>query len=226
MFTAAEYRLIRKHCPEKLDNLLENLKIRKPNWDAGDEFRIYEKLDEEIVQKICQLMKSDSIISGYTNFMTLGNLPFDYSETDNKLLATILENQEKILNGLTLTAETYSPPSKQDEYDFSNVNFEMAKATFDFRVPPFTLKDRKKIHYRYDELADKIKKLVCEFFLEHEKFTTVTDIEISVKTENRLPNYRKNFVSSEKQKKPSLNRDEMQKAFETFKLLDKIIKSI
>ena len=101
MFTAAEYRLIRKHCFPEFQKLISKLNIPEPNWEAGNEFRIYEKLDEEIVQKICQLMKSDSIISGYTKFMTFGNLPFDYSETDNKLLDTILNNKSAVMNGAT-----------------------------------------------------------------------------------------------------------------------------
>lgn len=96
MFTAAEFRIIREDCPEKLDSLLENLGIKKPVWNKDDEFKIYADLDDEIINKLCERMNSDSIIDGYTKLMILGDLHFDYSETDNELLATILKEQGKI----------------------------------------------------------------------------------------------------------------------------------
>ena len=106
MFTAAEFRLIQKNCPEKLDALLENLRIKKSDWNSGNEFKIYEKLDDEIVSRVCRLMKSESIIDGYTNLITLGGLQFNYSETDNELLATILQNKEKITRGAIQAAQS------------------------------------------------------------------------------------------------------------------------
>ena len=51
-------------------------------------------------------MKSESIIDGYTNLITLGGLQFNYSETDNELLATILQNKEKITRGAIQAAQS------------------------------------------------------------------------------------------------------------------------
>ena len=101
MFTATEFRLIREKCLPDLQNLLAMLNIPEPNWDSGNEFKIYEKLDDEIVKRVCQFMKSESIIDGYTKLMTLGGLKFKYSETDNELLAKILQNKEKVMRGAT-----------------------------------------------------------------------------------------------------------------------------
>ena len=101
MFTATEFRLIGVKCLPDLQNLLAMLNIPEPNWDSGNEFKIYEKLDDEIVKRVCQLMKSESIIDGYTKLMAFGDLKFKYSETDNELLAKILQNKEKVMRGAT-----------------------------------------------------------------------------------------------------------------------------
>ena len=106
MFTAAEYRLIRGGCLSDLQKLLAMLNISEPNWNGGDEFRIYEKVDDEIINRVCRLMKSESIIDGYTKFMKFGNLHFDYSETDNELLATILKNKNSVMHGATQAVQS------------------------------------------------------------------------------------------------------------------------
>lgn len=106
MFTAAEYRLIRGECLSDLRKLLAMLNISEPNWNGGDEFRIYETVDDEIINRVCRLMKSESIIDGYTKFMKFGNLHFDYSETDNELLATILKNKNAVMRGATQAVQS------------------------------------------------------------------------------------------------------------------------
>ena len=106
MFTAAEYRLIREDCLPEMQKLLAMLNISEPNWNGGDEFRIYEKVDDEIINRVCRLMKSESIIDGYTKFMKFGNLHFDYSETDNELLATILKNKNSVMHGATQAVQS------------------------------------------------------------------------------------------------------------------------
>ena len=57
MFVAAEFQSIRRLCLPALEKLLEKLSIPIPDWN-GDEYRIYEKLDESITENICALMKS------------------------------------------------------------------------------------------------------------------------------------------------------------------------
>ena len=106
MFTAAEYRLIRENCLADLKKLLAMLHISEPNWNDGDEFRIYEKVDDEIVNRVCRLMKSESVIDGYTKLMKLGNLHFDYSETDNELLAAIVKNRTSVISGATQAVQS------------------------------------------------------------------------------------------------------------------------
>lgn len=96
MFTAATFQLIRKQ-PE-FEALLKKLSI-KVDW-AGDEFRVYDKLDAELTKKICGLMKSSTIIDGYISLLDLGGVAYDYSETDNELLRKIIANGNKILRGL------------------------------------------------------------------------------------------------------------------------------
>ena len=99
MFVAAEFQSIRRLCPSELETLLKKLSISKPDW-SGDEYRIYEQLDNDITRKICAAMKSSSVIEGYTNLLKIGGVSYDYSETDNELLRKIVANGDKILRGL------------------------------------------------------------------------------------------------------------------------------
>lgn len=106
MFVAAEFQSIRRLCPSELKKLLEELSIPTPDW-SGNEYRIYEQLDEAITEKIYVLMKSSSIIEGYTNLLKLGDIPYDYSETDNELLDKIVYNGDKILDAVRIANDDY-----------------------------------------------------------------------------------------------------------------------
>lgn len=114
MFTAAEYRLIREHGYGELQKLFAKLGIAEPNWNAGGEFKIYEKIDDEIISRLCQLMKSESIIDGYTKLLKFGGVHFDYNETDNELLGKIVQSQDAVIRGATqvqeIPAEPTAPP--------------------------------------------------------------------------------------------------------------------
>ena len=70
MFTAATFQLIRNNCQTEFDTLLKKISISKPDW-SGDEYRIYEQLDNDITRKICAAMKSSSVIEGYTNLFNI-----------------------------------------------------------------------------------------------------------------------------------------------------------
>ena len=100
MFTAADFRLIRKNCLSDLESLLKNLSINLPNFDNGDEFKIYSDLDKEITEKICRLMKSSTVIDGYTKLLKLGDISYSYSETDDMLLDKIIMNGNIIVSNL------------------------------------------------------------------------------------------------------------------------------
>ena len=99
MFVAAEFQSMRRICLTELEKLLKIFSIQVPDW-SGDEYRIYEKLDTELERKTCALMKSSSIIEGYTNLLKLGGIGYDFSELDSELLRKIVANKEKILRGL------------------------------------------------------------------------------------------------------------------------------
>lgn len=96
MFTADEFQLIRSHCLPDLEKFLKQISVPIPNWNSGDEFRIYDKVGGEITNKMCRLLKSNSVVEGYTKLLKLGNISYDFSETDNELLEKIISNKEKI----------------------------------------------------------------------------------------------------------------------------------
>ena len=102
MFTAATFQLIRKQ-PE-FNTLLKKLSI-EVDW-SGDEFRIYDRLDAELTEKICGLMKSSTVIDGYMNFLDLGGIAYSYNEPD-ELLGKVVANRDKILDAIITQAAQY-----------------------------------------------------------------------------------------------------------------------
>ena len=237
MFTAAEFKLIREDCPEKLDSLLENLGIKKPVWNKDDEFKIYADLDDEIIKKLCEKMNSDSIIDGYTKLMTLGDLHFDYSETDNELLATILKEHEQIQERLKekiIESEKISalPPSVEPvEFNYSKVKIEFSRADFEIGIPmpekKLTLKERKILSFPQD-LATQIKNLICDYLREKEPHNVIEAIEVSVKTKNGIYPEKssprpKNIARHEP---PPFTPDKLSDIVKSLNLVEDIIKAI
>ena len=106
MFTAAEFRLIKSNCLPEMDRLLGQLSIPAANWQSNDEYRLYDELDNKITDKICALMKSSSILDGYCNLLKMGNIQYDFSETDTELLNKIIANKDKIIRGAEQSTNT------------------------------------------------------------------------------------------------------------------------
>lgn len=105
MFTASAFNLIRRNCPEDLDELLRLLDIKdEPDWEHGDEFDIAQDLDKKIDEKICALLNSDSDLAGYAKLLDMGGIKFSVSETRKERLAKIIDNRDQILNGKNSTA--------------------------------------------------------------------------------------------------------------------------
>lgn len=100
MFTSTELRLIKNNSLSSLENLLKTLSISIPDWNGSDEVQIYDKLDNDITNRVCSLLKSSSIIDGYTMLLKIGELSYGYDETDNELLEKIVRNKEKIIQGV------------------------------------------------------------------------------------------------------------------------------
>ena len=86
MFTAADIKLIRRFCLDDFYELLDRLNIEKPDFNAGDEFEIYEDLDKRIDNAICEKLKSSSLIEGYAKLLDCGMIEFQLNETMNELL--------------------------------------------------------------------------------------------------------------------------------------------
>ena len=101
MYTAADFKLIRRICPDELNRLLKNLGINPPDFNAKDEFEIYTELDAMIEKKFCAKLQSNSVLEGYTKLLDLGGVAFSLSETRIELLKKILANRDKILKGST-----------------------------------------------------------------------------------------------------------------------------
>ena len=115
MFTASAFSLMQQNCPTELNELLRRLKIDyKPDWKHGDEFKIAEKLDNEINKKICALLKSDSDLAGYAKLLDMGGVGFSVSETRKERLGKILANRDKILQGAAAQARNNNSTSDSD----------------------------------------------------------------------------------------------------------------
>ena len=98
MFTAESFQRIRSRCLPEFESLLNRLDI-KVNWRGDDEFRIYDRLDTELTEKLCGLMKSRTIVEGYMSLLDLGGVTYDVGKYD-ELLGNVVANKDKILRGL------------------------------------------------------------------------------------------------------------------------------
>ena len=116
MFIPAQFRAIRENCLSDFQSLLAKLSISSPNWD-GDEFAIYDKLDDEITKKLCRLMNSSSPIDGYIKLLKFGNIAYDFSETDDELLEKIIANKEKFFQGGTFEKNLQPPQKPIDNFE-------------------------------------------------------------------------------------------------------------
>ena len=77
-------------------------------------YRVYEELDADLMRQICALMKSPSVIVGYTTLLDIGGVAYDYSETDNELLAKVVANRNKITDAVRKQSAEYN--SWRDKY--------------------------------------------------------------------------------------------------------------
>ena len=110
MFTSTELRNLKSKYKEDLVELLNKLDLTDISAtltsvieeDGKDEFQSYDdyyELDSKITLKVCDNLKSDSIIDGYTKLLKIGKVTFNYDETDNELLNKIIENKQRIIDG-------------------------------------------------------------------------------------------------------------------------------
>lgn len=97
MFTAAQFRKIRRNCPNEMEKLLGMLGIPSPDWQQEEEYAVYERLDNVIVEKVCKLLKSRSVIEGYISLLKMAGISYSFSETETELLAKIVSHREDIL---------------------------------------------------------------------------------------------------------------------------------
>lgn len=132
MFTAADFKLIQRICPTDLLQLLNLLGIdrQKMNFSGDDEFEKYADLDDAIDKKISAMLKSNSVLEGYTKLLDAGRIEFKLSETRIELLKKILANRKKIL----------SPTSNNTLQKDFEITFNIVKPNF-FQATPFALKD-------------------------------------------------------------------------------------
>ena len=100
MFTADEFQLMKSKCPSELEKFLNKLSIRNPDSNGKDDFSVYGKLDDEITAEMCRLMKSDSVVQGYTKLLDFGKVSYSYRETNHELLDKVIANKDKIIQGI------------------------------------------------------------------------------------------------------------------------------
>ena len=154
MFTTATFQLMKKHCSTEFENLLSKLGII-PDW-SGDEFRIYDKLDADLTEKICGLMKSQTIIDGYMNLLDLGGIAYSYNEPE-ELLGKVVANKDKILDAVSKANEDYDLWQAQ----WGNVSPAPEKVdVFKIEVDTARLFHNPKSTSKLQEAWDKIKKLL------------------------------------------------------------------
>ena len=119
MFSAAEMQLIRSHHKADYESLLSELSIEPiPDWNDGDELRVYDDIDNKLTKALCGLMKSSTLYDGYTELLKLGGVPYNYSETYNQMLGMVVANREEILSALQKQIDDYNKPEPEPVENF------------------------------------------------------------------------------------------------------------
>lgn len=210
MFTAKEIQLLRKRSPNKWAALLNTLSINDLDWTGRDEIRLASDLDDIITSNLSRLMKSESVIGGYIDLLNLGNVPFDYSETDNELLRKIIDKREVIQEGVLHPPLGQAKPSDNTvvkmKDDFSHVRCALWGKKHGASLRKFQISMESSI--TRPALAEKIKSVICEYWQEHEE-TDIKSIDIVLNLIARQED------NTSKESQP-LNRTEVEKTFPSF----------
>lgn len=232
MFNATEIQLLRKRSPDKLEALLNKLAINNPDWTEKDELRLASDLDNSITSKLSCLMKSESIIGGYIELLNLGNVAFEYSETDNELLRKIIGEREAIREGALHPHLEQVKPSDNTvvkmKDDFSHVHCELWRKEHGGALRKLQINIRSPINE--PALAEKIKALICEYWQEHRK-TDLESIDIVLDTIGRRAyttnkeNQPSNWNEPEKSSS-HFTTDELEKVLDTLESVNDAIRAI
>ncbi len=94
MFTPSELYSIAHKCPEELKALLDEVGIAMPN--ISEDLDIYRKLDEDLTQRIRELLKCSQPVEGYCHLLDLAKIPYKFSETAKELTEKIVTNSDQI----------------------------------------------------------------------------------------------------------------------------------
>lgn len=90
MFTLSEIEIIMQKRRGEMMALLRELGLVgvSQNWQ--------EEFDSFLTDKVCRLMKSDSVFEGYSFLLRAADIPQSYSETEKEKLAKIAANRPEI----------------------------------------------------------------------------------------------------------------------------------
>lgn len=109
MYTTPEFRLMRKECPKELDALIENLSIKKPDFDEDAGFKVFEQLDKDITKKMCAEMQSLTLITGYLKLLKMGKVPIKHTDLEDDLIVTIIEHEADIMKATEINMPKLPP---------------------------------------------------------------------------------------------------------------------
>ena len=119
MFTAEIFQRIRSRCLPEFESLLNRLDIRV-DWSGDDEYRIYNRLYTDLTEKLCDKMKSRTIVEGYMSLLDLGGVTYEYGKYD-ELLDKVVANKVKILDAVRNGSENNSLQELTIEADIAKL---------------------------------------------------------------------------------------------------------
>lgn len=90
MFTLSEIEIIMQKRRGEMMTLLRELGLGGVGQNWQEEF------DSFLTDKVCRLMKSDSVFEGYSFLLRAADIPQSYSETEKEKLAKIAANRPEI----------------------------------------------------------------------------------------------------------------------------------
>ena len=245
MLTATEICQLRKRSPAQLDDMIKKLGIAPPQWKDDNECTLAARLDDAVTEELSKLLKSESVISGYINLLTIGKIPFRFNETDNELLSKIVHSKEKITEEIRRRANKgkYDIQTKHvaaPRPDFSHVSCNLWRKESDGRGLKLIRKILKSFvapsvdiamlgpHIFADqELIGRIRDMICEYCREH-RVTDIDSIDIIIKSCPRplLPKQEIPIAANTAETAPVFDEEEINHVLNTLETVNNVIEKI
>lgn len=97
VFTTFQYRTIQNACGKEFASFLGKLGLATPDFSSGEAKEAGRQMNAALDAALCKRLHSENRLEGYMAILKLAHLPAPASDTNEELLARIVEHQKEIL---------------------------------------------------------------------------------------------------------------------------------